>query len=85
MQINWEYKCFAISLEKYAEHGCQKDKLFFSNFLKISGSGVWGIPTGGCTADFPYICGQDAEFAFGGNHALSRGNLRLPLGVSEGK
>jgi hypothetical protein len=66
MQINWEYKCFAISLEKYAEHGCQKDKLFFSNFLKISGSGVWEIPAGGCTADFPYICGQDAEFAFGG-------------------
>ena len=32
--------------KKYAEHGYRKDKLFFLNVLKISGSGVWGIPAG---------------------------------------
>ena len=71
MQINWKYKCFAISLEKYAEHGCRKDKLFFSNFLKISGSGVWEIPAGVAPPTFLIFCGQDAgEFAFGGQLVL---------------
>lgn len=56
--------------KKYAEHGYRKDKLFFLNVLKISGSGVWGIPAGVIFLIFgvkPYIWSQDTEFACSGN------------------
>lgn len=81
MQINWEYKCFAISLEKYAEHGCQKDKLFFSNFLKISGSGVWEIPAGATFLIFAVKMRNLHVMAPG----PEKGKLKVPLRCERGQ
>ncbi len=69
--------------KKYSETAWEKDKFFLSNYWILSP--VPEVGWVGWSSRALIICGQDAEFASGGNHVLSGENLRWSLGVRESK